>query len=129
MNQQERLDLYREYMATKGIDPNISTPKVWEFLWRQGLEIPPPPFINPVVLGLIYSAAGLALPLVVGVFLALMGVGHRFYFPPWKLIEAMMIGSALVMGLGTPLYYRALARRCGLGSWSTFIGLRQRPLP
>lgn len=129
MNQQLRLDLYREYMAAKGVEPRISTPVIWEFLWRQGLDVPPPPFVNPVLLGLIYTAVGLALPLFLGALFALRELPFRFHFPPWKVIEAMMIGSALLMGLGTPIYYRALARRCGLGSWRTFSGHRQRPLP
>ena len=125
MNHQERVDLYRQYMATKGIDPKISTPQVWEFLWRQGLDVPPPPFINPVVMALVYIPVGLAFPLVLGVIFMLLGAGRGFDFPPWKLVEAMMIGCGLLMGIGSPLYYLGLARRCGLGSWSTFIGYRQ----
>lgn len=129
MHHQERLALYRQYMVTKGIDPKISTPGIWEFLWQQGLEIPPPPFINPVVMALVYIPLGLAFPLVLGVAFMVFGPGHRFYFPPWKVVEALMVGCGLFMGLGSPIYYRNLARRCGLGTWSTFIGHPQRPLP
>ena len=129
MNQQERVDLYREYMASKGVDPKTSVPPMWDFLWRLGLEIPPPPFINPAVLALAFIPIGALLPLVLGVLFFLLSAGHRFYWPPWQLMEAIIVGSALLIGLGTPVYYRQLARRCGLGSWSTFIGHRQRPLP
>jgi hypothetical protein len=129
MDHQERVDLYRTYMATKGVDPKISVPVIWEFLWRQGFEIPPPPFINPFVMALAFIPVGLAFPLALGALFVMRGAGHPFYFPPWKVVEAMMIASALAIGLGTPLYYRGMARRYGLGSWSTFIGHRQRPLP
>ncbi|OOG39167.1 DUF6404 family protein [Rhodanobacter sp. C05] len=129
MNQQERVDLYREYMASRGIAPKTSVPPMWDFLWRLGLEIPPPPFINPAVLALVFIPLGALLPPVLGVLFFLLNAGHRFYWLPWHLMEAMMVGSALLLGLGTPVYYRQLARRCGLGSWSTFIGHRQRPLP
>lgn len=129
MDHQQRLGLYRQYMASKGVDPKISTPVIWEFLWRHGLQVPPPPFINPVLMALAYVPLGLAFPLILGVIFMVLSAGHGFYFPPRKLVEAMMIGSALIIGLGTPLYYRGLARRCGLGSWSTFIGHPQRPLP
>jgi hypothetical protein len=128
MNQQERVDLYREYMAAMGVDPKTSVPPLWELMWSQGLEFPPPPFINPVVLALVFIPIGALFPLALGVIFFMLGVGHRFNIPPWPWIEAMMMGCALLLGLGTPLYYRNLARRCGLGSWSTFIGHRQRPL-
>lgn len=129
MNQQERVGLYREYMAAKGVDPKTSVPPMWEFLWSQGLEVPPPPFVNPVVLALVFIPIGALFPLVLGVIFFLLNAGHKFYMPPWPWIEAMMAGCALFLGLGTPVYYRNLARRCGLDSWSTFIGHRQRPLP
>jgi hypothetical protein len=129
MNQQERVELYREYMAAKGVDPNASVPPMWKFLWSQGLEVPPPPFINPVVLALVFIPMGALFPLVLGVIFFLLSAGHTFYVPPWPWIEVMMVGCALLLGLGTTFYYRNLARRCGLGSWSTFIGHRQRPLP
>ena len=129
MNQQQRVDLYREYMAAKGVDPKTSVPPMWEFLWSQGLDLPPPPFVNPVVLALVFIPIGALFPLALGVIFFLSNAGHKFYMPPWPWIEAMMVGCSLFLGLGTPVYYRNLARRCGLGSWSTFIGHQQRPLP
>lgn len=129
MNQQERVDLYKQYMASKGVAPTTSVPPLWDVMWRMGLDIPPPPFVSTAVLALIFIPLGALLPLALGVLFFVLSAGHRFYWPPWPLIEAMVIGSALLIGLGTPWYYWQLARRCGLGSWSTFIGHRQRPLP
>jgi len=55
MNHQQRVELYKEYMAKAGVDSTAAVPVLWEFAWSHGWELAPPPFMN--VLGLaVFSA-------------------------------------------------------------------------
>jgi hypothetical protein len=125
MNHSERVRRYETYMAAEGIPRNTASPKPWQWLWSRGIECAPPPFMSWLALalygGLVLSSISIALWVYSYVL-------HPFWhhmparYALWITGVSFGVGALLV-----PIYYRRLARRCGLASWSSFHGKRQLP--
>lgn len=101
---------------------DAAVPPLWEFLWARGIEVPPPPFMGPLVLGLCGAVLGPALALGVWVLGALR---PRRYHSPWHVALWMALAGGMAGLLFVPIYYRRMARRFGLARWSSFVGVRQ----
>lgn len=116
MKQSFKLESYKQYMAAKGVAESTAFPPAWRLLWAIGIKLPPPPFLSFISLTLI---AG-------GIF------GPVFGFAAWILgnrgVREMAVNEALwvmlvtggVFGLVMAAYYRKLARKHRLASWSAF---------
>jgi hypothetical protein len=120
---QQRLDLYKRYMAAEGAQMDAAAPPVWEMLWSWGIEVPPPPFVHPILLGLV---GALLLPIIPFVLwlVNLLRVERRRI--PWSFAAACMVAVSVFGLFAFPIYYHRMARRHGLVRWSTFRGVRQR---
>jgi len=122
MTHQQRVELYKQYMAEAGADLNGAFPWLWEFAWSHGWELRPPPFMNG--LGLAFVAA-LAYPTLVFLvwlvftFLRPMN-GISFAFAAWAAVLAGVFAAIVA-----PIHYRRMAKKYGLLHWSTFAGARQ----
>lgn len=123
MNHEQRVTVYKQYMAEAGADLNAAAPALWEFAWSRGWEVPPPPFMSGpglVLFGAIaYPALALLLWLVFTVLRPMHGV--PFSFAMWVAVAAGLFGA-----IATPMFCRRMARKYGLVHWSTFRGIRQR---
>lgn len=116
MIQSSKLDSYHQYMATRGVVETTAFPPVWRLLWSVGVKLPAPPFLSFISLVLITGSC----------------FGPLFGFGAWLLgnrgLREMSVAEALwvalitgiAFGLIMAVYYRQLARKHRLGSWSTF---------
>ena len=52
---EEKLELYHQEFAARGVRENLKTPLVFRFLWNLGVRIPPPLFFDTKSLFLIYG--------------------------------------------------------------------------
>jgi hypothetical protein len=123
MNHQQRVDIYKQYMAEAGADPSAAVPWLWELAWSRGWKLPPPPFMSG--LGLVFFGA-LAYPTLALLLWLLLTVlrpmhGVPFIFAAWVAVLASLSGA-----IATPIYARRMAKQYGLVRWSTFAGVRQR---
>ena len=122
MNHQQRVDLYKRYMAEAGADLNTAVPSLWEFAWSRGWEIPPPPFMNGLGLAILAALAYPALVLLLWLLLTALRPMHAglFTFAIWVAVFAGVFGA-----ITTPISCRRTAKKYGLTDWSTFTGARQ----
>lgn len=122
MTQSNKLTMYKQHMAARGVGEAIAFPPAWHILWSLGLQIPPPPFLRFFSLAL--TAGGLFGTLF---GLATWLLGNRG-FREMPAAEAMWIAliSGAIFGLVMATYYRHLARKHKLGTWASFpvSGLR-----
>jgi hypothetical protein len=123
MNHQQRVDIYRQYMADAGADLSAAVPWLWEFAWSHGWELPPPPFMSG--LGLAFFAA-LAYPTLVLLLWLLLTVLYSLQPIPFTFATWLAVLAGLFGAIRTPIYFRRMAKQYGLVQWSTFAGVRQR---
>jgi hypothetical protein len=122
MTQSRKLERYKQHMVAKGVGESTAFPPAWRMLWAMGIELPPPPFLGFIPLTII--AGGLFGPLF-GLGAWILGNrGVREMAVNEALGAALVTGAAF--GLIMAAYYRHLARKHRLGSWSAFptSGLR-----
>jgi hypothetical protein len=125
MTHSERVQKYESYMAAQGVPRSTASPKLWQWLWSCGIECPPPPFMNRAALALCFGVGLSLIPVVLWLY-SYFRHPLRHHMPVHGVI--WIVGGSFVVGaLLGPVYYRRLARRCGLASWSTFHGKRQAP--
>lgn len=124
MNHQQRVDLYKQYMAESGAAPGTAVPFLWEFAWSRGWELPPPPFISGLVLAFIGAFSYAAL--VLGLWLLFSLRPRHHSHAPVIFAASIAAVFALFGAISMPIYYRGMAKRYGLSRWSTFAGTRQR---
>jgi hypothetical protein len=128
MNHQDRVAVYKHYMATQGARMDAAAPPLWEAMWARGIEVPPPPFLGPAVLGLFGALSLAAIPGVLWLFSLVRAWLHPIsrHAMPW-LWAAWIAAAVGAFGLvATPVYYHRMAKRHGLARWATFAGVRQR---
>jgi len=123
MNHRQRVEQYEKYMAAQGVGKRSAAPPLWQWMWSLGIECPPPPFMNAVALGLFLGAALSVIPPVLWAY-------SYFRHPLWHHLGTrelwwFMLGCFAFGALVGPFYYRRMARRHGLRSWSSFRGVRQ----
>ena len=114
MTPDRKLETYKTRMATEGIGESTAFPPLWRLLWAMGWHVAPPPFMGFFALVIVTGGA-------FGVLFTALGwvMVHRSVHsilsshPGWT-----MLASGAVFGLAMAVYYRALARRCGLRSWA-----------
>lgn len=122
MDHQQRVGLYKQYMAGEGARMDAAAPPLWELLWARGIALPPPPFLGVLPMALISAASLATIPLM----LWLLGhFGARRHQVPWSFAVWLVAAAALLGLVGAPIYYRRMARQYGLVSWPTFRGVRQ----
>lgn len=123
MNHQQRVEIYKQYMANAGADLNAAAPSLWEYAWKRGWEIPPPPFMSSLGLALFAALAYPALALLLWLLLTVLRPMHGipFTFAAWIAVLAGLFGAVVA-----PLSSRRMAKKYGLVQWSTFSGVRQR---
>ncbi|HEY0063842.1 MAG TPA: DUF6404 family protein [Telluria sp.] len=123
MNHQQRVDIYKQYMADAGADLKVAIPSLWEFAWSHGWEVRPPPFMNGLGLAILGALAYPALVLLLWLLLTVLRPMHGipFAFTAWLAVLACLFGAIV-----TPVSCRRMARKYGLVNWSTFTGARQR---
>jgi hypothetical protein len=114
--QWNKLDSYKQYMATKGIGEATAFPPAWVILWSMGVKIPPTPFMGSVSLALITGS----------LFGPLFGLGawllenRGFREMPASKALRVALFTAAVFGLIMVAYYRHMERKQRLGSWASF---------
>lgn len=118
MTQSGKIESYKQHMAAKGVDEITAFPPAWHILWSLGIKIPPPLFLGFVPLALI--AGGSFGPLF-ALFAWLFGNRGFREMPASEALWIALITGAL-FGLTMAAYYRHLARKHGLGSWTAFSG-------
>lgn len=123
MDHQQRVDIYRQYMAEAGADLNAAVPVPWEFAWSHGWELAPPPFMSGLGLAFFAALAYPALALLLWLLLTVLRPMHHvpFTFATWAAVLAGLFGA-----IATPIYFRRMAKQYGLVQWSSFAGVRQR---
>ena len=123
MNHQQRVDIYKQYMAEAGADVNATVPFLWEFAWSHGWELPPPPFMSRF--GLAFFAA-LAYPTLVLLLWLLLTVLRPMYYELFTFATWAAVLAGLLGAIATPIYFGRVAKQYGLVHWATFSGVRQR---
>lgn len=118
MTQSCKLDHYKQHMAARGVGEATAFPPAWHVLWSLGIPLPPPPFLGFVPLALI--AGGLFGPLfAMGAWL----LGNRgLREMPASEAVWVALATGLAFGVIMAAYYRRLARKHQLGSWTAFRG-------
>ncbi|QYF95215.1 hypothetical protein KY495_08705 [Massilia sp. PAMC28688] len=118
MANSRKIESYKQYMAANGVAESTAFPPAWQMLWSMGVKAPPPPFLGFVPLVLI--SGGFFGP-VFGIGAWLLGNrGIREMPANEALWVALITGTAF--GLIMATYYRHMARKHRLGSWSAFSG-------
>lgn len=116
MTNSSKLEMYKQHIAANGVGESTAFPPAWSMLWSIGVNLPPPPFLGFVPLVLI--SGGMFGPLfAIGAWL-LGNRGLRVMPASEALWVALITGAAF--GLIMAAYYRHLARKHRLGSWSAF---------
>jgi hypothetical protein len=110
-------------MAAQGVARNHSVPKLWRWMWSLGIECPPPPFTSVLVLALICGTGLAVIPPVLWLY-SLLRHPARHHLSATELGWFMAACFAVGAWVG-PFYYRRVARKYGLVSWSSFRGKRQ----
>lgn len=123
MNHQQRVDIYKQYMAEAGADLNTAVPALWEFAWSHGWELPPPAFMSGFGLAAFAALAYPTLVLLLWLLLTGLRAMHAvpFTFAAWAAVLAGLFGA-----IAAPVSCRRMAKKYGLVEWSTFAGKRQR---
>ena len=125
MDHQQRVDLYKQYMAASGADVNAAVPYLWELAWSLGWKLPPPPFMSS--LGLVFFAALVFPVLAFGLWLLLILLRPaRHSYIPFTFATWVAVALGLYGVIVMPIYFRRMAKRYGLVHWSSFRGVRQR---
>ncbi len=122
MTQTHKLESYKQHMLAKGVGETTSFPPVWRMFWALGIKLPPPPFLGFISLTLFTG----------GFFGPVFGLGA--WFLGNRGVREMAVNEALwvalatgtVFGLLMAAYYRHLAHRHRLGSWSAFSASGRR---
>lgn len=116
MNFQTKVEAAKKLLSSKGIPRPAYAPTVVAFLWKAGVEIPPPHFAG---FGGVFAFAT-----------ALFGVawGAIMWFAWWSRHStplAVALGTsivvALAVGLAVAAYYRASARKYAIPRWRDFV--------
>jgi hypothetical protein len=128
MNHQQRVALYKQYMAAAGARMDAAAPPFWEAMWARGIELPPPPFLGAVVLGAFGALSMAAIPAVLWLFSFFLARGPSIggHSVPWLWVAWLAAAAGLFGLVAIPAYYRGMARRYGLVRWASFAGVRQR---
>jgi hypothetical protein len=128
MQPKQRIDAYKRYMEGSGVARNIFAPPLWTGLWSMGIFLPPPPFLSVPALVVISAFLGALMVLVLWFVFGFMALLRPITGHPPTLV--MLWWTAPIVGglvaIANPIYYRRMARRHGLATWSTFAGIRQR---
>ena len=122
MTHEEKVALY---LATLAEDrPRRGASSLWAILWRLGVKIPPPEFINPPLVFLILTLYLVFIFFVCGPILLMVYDGEAsstswtlFAHSPFTLILLFICMLGATFGA---LAADASARRHGFGSWSEF---------
>lgn len=116
MTNSSKIDVYKQYMAAKGVGESTAFPPAWSALWSIGIKIPPPPFLGFVPLVLI--GGGFFGPVFsLGAWI-LGNRGVREMSATAALWVALITGAAFGVFMAT--YYCHIARKLRLGSWAAF---------
>jgi hypothetical protein len=117
MTHHEKLERMYRHMETLGIGKSTSAPPAWRLLWRFGIEVPPPLF-TPFVPGALAMGAsfGFLWGLIMwAAFWARQGI-------PVGLMTIAALSAGTLFGLTMAAYFRYLARKHGLPSWTQYKG-------
>ena len=118
MTHARKIAAYKELMATRGISAATAAPPLWKLCWTLGLRIPPPLFMNPLLLFLL---TGTSFGILFGFGAWVLGNRGARSMPLSKAGWVALITGA-AFGIAIAWYCRRLARQQQLGSWSAFDG-------
>ena len=122
-----RIEAYKKYMLAQGIDKWLFAPAAWRVSWSLGIYLPPPPFMSVLSLAVVSIIFGVPVGGVAWIVIFLdVRDWPNFHVPVSLVLLWWSIAFAsMLMAAGNLIYYRRMARRYGLGPWSTFTGVRQ----
>ena len=117
MTHAEKLEAMKSHMAALGIMASTAAPPAWKLLWRLGVEIPPPLFLG-------FWRAALFMGTVFG---ALWGAVMWLVLWSWRgmpitFVLVAALGAGVLFGLLMATYFRYLARKHNLPSWTDYAG-------
>ncbi len=116
MSFKEKLAAAKALLISKGLRRPSYAPTVVAFLWRFGIEIPPPHFAG--FLGTFVFSAGL-FGVAWGTIMWLVAWSRHGTSPVAAVGWSVLIG--LLVGLAVALYYRYSARKHAIPRWDDFV--------
>lgn len=116
MTDPDKLNRMQEHLRALGVSPYTAAPPLWRLLWRLGIDLPPPLFMGiwPVAL-LMGSFFGVLWGILMWLFMWL-----RQGMPLWIMLSSAVL-AGLLFGLFMAVYFRHLARKHRLHSWSAYM--------
>jgi hypothetical protein len=116
MTDDRKIDTYKALMAAKGIATSTAAPPLWELMWSLGINLPPPLYMGFISL---FLFAGSFFGIVFG---AGVWIVRYMRARPMSLHEAggVALITGIAFGLAIAWFTRRLARKHGLGTWSSF---------
>ena len=117
MTDPDKLERMRKHMLALGVSPSTAAPPLWKLLWRLGIDLPPPLFMGFWQTALLM---GSFFGLFWGLFMWLF-MWSRQGMPVWIMLSSAILAGVL-FGLCMAAYFRHLARKHRLPSWSAYTG-------
>lgn len=119
MTHSEKLGKMQKHLAELGISPSTTAPPIWKLFWRLGVDIPPPLFMG-------FWPSALFMGSFFGVFWDLfmwLFLWSRQGMLIWLVLGAAAFAGVL-FGLCMAIYFRYLARKHNLPSWTAYTGMQ-----
>jgi len=113
MTHREKVDLLIDDLGKKGMNPYTVAPPIFRWLWKAGINIPPPFFLGFFSLALLNG----------GYFGPAWGAAMWLLF--WRGMPLMRVAifsamAGIFFGVGMAAYYRWRARRLKLPRWENY---------
>ena len=115
MNFDQKLASAKTLLASKGIRRPSYAPTVVAFLWRFGLQVPPPHFAG--FFGT-FAFAAIVFGLAWGVVMWFLVWSRAGTSPAYAAGISALVG--VVIGLGVAMYYRHSARKHAIPRWADY---------
>ena len=122
MTHTRKVEAYKALMVTRGVNASTAAPPLWELFWSLGLEIPPPLFMNPLLL---FLFTGTNFGIFFGLIAWFLGNRGARSMPLSEAGWVVLIAGA-AFGIAIAWYCRRLASQQQLGPWSAFGKARVR---
>jgi len=120
MNFNEKLTAAKEVLAATGMKRRLYAPSFVAFLWRLGIQVPPPHFAGFLGTSLF---AGTLFGTLWGVLMWFLRWSHDGVTPGTAVAYAAL--AAIIPGLAAATYYRYSARKHAIPRWSDFAPERR----
>ena len=116
MKHSEKIQRMFGDLSNRGIDPRTFAPPIYRWLWKLGVEIPPPHFST---FWFLFAFQGGCFGLALGVPIFASGM---FFSLPLQLLVILSVASGVLFGLCMAIYFRWQAKTHRLPLWKDYKG-------